>query len=158
MAIKTYDTISFREKFMQAGQQLESLLQPGFDRFFIVRVEDMIRLMKLPVPPNRATSHTIIYLTGGEAIMRIGSQTYRIFKEECLVVPAGQVFSFDNVDLNTGYLLGFQDDFLLGRMALREGLQAFDFLRVWGNPCIRPDAQAAGHMQALFSRLFYHAY
>lgn len=97
--IKTYNTESFKDAFMEPGQQLNALLKTDFGKFFIVRVEDMFRLMKLPVPLTRATTHTLIYLTAGEAIMSIGSETYSIHQDECLVVPAGQVFSFGNPDV-----------------------------------------------------------
>lgn len=60
---------------------------------------------RVPVPPTRATRHSILYLTEGEAIMTIGSETYTICKNECLIVPAGQVYSFANPDINKGHLL-----------------------------------------------------
>ena len=87
--IKTYNSESYRTNFIKPGEQLNAIMKPDSDKFFIVRVEELIRLMKLPVPPARTNTHTIIYLTEGEAIMRIGSETYRIMKDECLVVAAG---------------------------------------------------------------------
>lgn len=83
---------------MKPEQKLNDILKSDFGIFFITRVEDMIRLIRLPVPPTRATTHTFIYLTEGEAVMSIGSEAYTIYKDECLVVPAGQVFSFNNLD------------------------------------------------------------
>ena len=151
--IKTYDTESFRDRFMKPEQQVEDLLKTDFGKFFIVKVEDLIRLMKLPVPPTRALTHTLIYLTEGEAIMRIGSEKYTILKDECLIVPAGQVFSFDNIDINTGYLCNFHDDLIVGKFGKNELLQDFEFLRVWGNPKITLDSQTSGFIYNLFTRI-----
>ncbi len=152
--IKTYTPSAFRARYMQAGQVIEAMLKPGIDRFFIVRVEDMIRQIKLPVPPNRAETHTLIFLTEGNAIMRIGSERYQIFKGECLVVPAGQIFSFDNVDLNHGFLCNFHSDFLIGAFVSPEKLSTFSFLHVWGNPLIRMKAAQVVFAEHILSRLF----
>ncbi|WP_337044118.1 AraC family transcriptional regulator [Emticicia sp. 17c] len=151
--IKTYNAETYRNRFIKSGNKTETVLKSGFDKFFIVRVEDMIRLMKLPVPPAKTLTHTFIYLTEGEAIMKIGSETYRIVKDECLVVAAGQVFSFDNLDINKGYLFNFHDDFIIGRLAKKDLLKDFEFLRVWGNPKITLGRQISGFVEQLLERL-----
>lgn len=132
---------------------MNAILKPDSDKFFIVRVENLIRLMKLPVPPARTDTHTLIYLTEGEAIMRIGSETYRITPHECLVVAAGQVFSFDNVDMNKGYLINFHDDVIIGKLIRDDLLKDFEFLRVWGNPKISLGIQTSGFVRQLSERI-----
>lgn len=151
--IKTYNAESYRNSFIQDGAQLDAILKTERDKFFIVKVEELIRLMKLPVPPARTNTHSVIYLTEGEAIMRIGSETYRIVKDECLIVAAGQVFSFDNVDINKGYLLSFHDDIMIGKLAKNDLLKDFEFLRIWGNPKIELDAQTSGFVRQLSERI-----
>lgn len=151
--IKTYNAESYRSNFIQNGEQLDAILKTEHNQFFIVRVEDLIRLMKLPVPPARTNTHTFIYLTSGEAIMRIGSETYKIVKDECLVVAAGQVFSFDNVDINKGYLFNFHEDLMIGNLAKNDLLKDFEFLKVWGNPKISFDVQTSGFVRQLLERI-----
>jgi AraC-like DNA-binding protein/mannose-6-phosphate isomerase-like protein (cupin superfamily) len=151
--IKTYDAESYQSNFIKSGAQLDAILKSQRDTFFIVRVEELIRLMKLPVPPARTNTHSFIYLTEGEAIMRIGSETYKIVKDECLVVAAGQVFSFDNVDINKGYLFSFHDDVMIGKLAKNDLLKDFEFLRVWGNPKIGLDEQTSGFVRQLLERM-----
>lgn len=129
--IKTYDTKSFRERIIEPEEKANKLLKTDFNKFFIVKVEDLIRLIKLPVPPTRAATHTLIFLTAGEAIMTIASETCKIHKDECLVVPAGQVFSFDNLDINKGYLCNFHNDIIIGKFGKTELLKDFEFLNVW---------------------------
>lgn len=129
---------------------MDAIMKQDSDKFFVVRVEELIRLMKLPVPPARTNTHTLIYLTQGEAIMRIGSETYRIMKDECLIVAAGQVFSFDNVDMNKGYLINFHEDVIIGKFDL---LKDFKFLRVWGNPKISLGTQTSVFVRQLAERL-----
>jgi AraC family transcriptional regulator, transcriptional activator of pobA len=152
--IKTHSTETFRDKYIEPEQKLNELLKNDFGKFFIVRVEDMIRLIKLPVPPTRATTHTLIYLTDGEAVMTIGSATFKIFKNECLVVPAGQVFSFDNLDINKGFLCNFHNDIIIGKFGKNELLKDFEFLNIWGNPRIRLDIDTSKFVEQLLNRIF----
>jgi AraC family transcriptional activator of pobA len=151
--IKTYDTAHFREHFIEPETRLADLMKAGFGRFFIVRVEQMLKLIKLPVPPVRATSHTLIYLTEGEGNMTIGSENYQIRAHECLVVPAGQVFSFDKRDVNKGYLCNFHNDMIVGKFGKNELLKDFGFLHVWGDPQITLDAEVSGFVNSLFERI-----
>jgi AraC family transcriptional regulator, transcriptional activator of pobA len=151
--IKTHNTVSFRERYMYPEQELDLLLKPQFGKFFIVKVEEMIRLIKLPVPPTRATGHSLIYLTAGEANMTIGSETYKIFKDECLVVPAGQVYAFASLDINKGYLCHFQNDMISSRFGRQELIRDMEFLQVWSNPRISLDKQSSGFVAMLFKRL-----
>ena len=139
---------------MKPEQQLERLLKADYGKFFVVRVEEMISLIKLPVPPVRSTIHILIYLTQGEAIMTIGSETFTIPKNECLIVPAGQVFSFSNHDINKGYLCGFHDDFIIGKFGKNDLLKTFEFLNVWGNPNIKFDEQHSNFVMQLLMRIY----
>lgn len=151
--IKTYQAEAFRQVHMKPEKKLDDMLKAGFAKFFITRVEDLIRLMKLPVPPARVVNHTFIYLTSGEAVMTIGSETYTIFKDECLFVPAGQVFSFNNIDVNEGYLCNFHNDFIIGKFGKSDLLKTFEFLNVWGNPLVKLDKQTSGYVLQLMKRM-----
>lgn len=152
--IKTHDTASFRHKYMMPGQAVDDLLKVDFGKFFIVKVEDMIRQIKLPVPPNRATTHTLIYLTSGDANMDIGSSSFTIHKDECLIVPAGQVFAFSKLDTNTGFLCNFHNDILISKYANGDLLQDFEFLSVYGNPHIRLGSQTSKQVLLLLQRIY----
>jgi AraC-like DNA-binding protein len=131
-------------------------LKGDFTQFFIVRVEDMYRLVQGPVPASRSSGHTFIYITEGEAVMKIGSKEYRTRRGELLMVPAGQVFSFGNGDVNKGYLCHFSED-MLSRVCGNSGLlKDFGFLSSWGYPYhIRADKQSAEFLLQLFKRLFF---
>jgi AraC family transcriptional regulator, transcriptional activator of pobA len=152
--IKTHNTEAFREEYIKPEIDHKQMLKADFGKFFLVKVEDLIRLIKLPVPPSRATTHSFIYLTEGEANMTIGSQSYKIFKDECLIVPAGQVYSFAKHDINKGFLCNFHNDFIIGKFGKNELLKEFEFLNVWGNPTIKLDEQTSGFVRALFMRIF----
>lgn len=151
--IKSYSGATFRDSYIQAGLQADTILKTDFVRFFVVRIEEMSRLMRLPVPPTRINNHTLAYLTDGEAIMSVGSETYKIGPNEGLVVPAGQAFSFDKVDVNRGFICNFHPDFIVGRFGTVELLNDFEFLRVWGNPRLRFDNPTAEFVTQLFNRI-----
>ncbi len=143
--IYTYDSSdAFTQKFMP-GITATRMIKPDADWFFIVRVEEMYKLVTRQVPASRSIHHTCIYLTSGTATMKIGSDQYRISKGELLFVPAGQVFSFGPGDVNRGYLLGFHPDMLTRSADKKAALHRFTFLQVWGYPKIQaaPDTSRA---------------
>jgi AraC family transcriptional regulator, transcriptional activator of pobA len=150
--IPTFSTETFRQQFMMPGEALNDLLKSDYGSFFITRVENMLRLIRLPLPPTRATTHSLIYLTEGEAIMTIGSETYRIHQDEMFVVAAGQIFSFGNYDVNKGYLINFHADFCLGPVTQPEGLKTMEMFSVWGNPVVKLGSLSP-FVAALFRRL-----
>jgi len=150
-SISVHDPSSFTDTYMQPRQELEALLQHDFNRFFIVPLQDMYRLVHRPVPASRATTHTCIYLTEGESEMKIGSEIYRIGREELLFVPAGQVFSFRHAqDINKGFICVFHEDMLFNRQRQAD---AFEFLKIWGQPRVTLDAPTAQLVLPLFTRL-----
>ncbi len=151
--ISVYHPGSFTARFMQPRKELDDILKPDFEKFFIVRVEEMYRLVTQAIPASRSTNHSCLFITGGEASMKIGSELYTIQKNEMLFVPAGQVFSFKSGEVNKGYLCNFHTDILTGKYNTQEPLKAFDFLRVWGNPQVRLDNQTARFVLHLFKRL-----
>ncbi len=152
--IPLHDVRSFTSRFMPSGE-LDSMLREGFGKFFIVKVENMYRLVKGPVPPSRSTTHSCIYLTQGEATMNIGSRVYTIGKDEMLFVPAGQVFSFRESDVNKGYLCNFHSDMLAGKFGGSDLLREFEFLRIWGNPKLRLDRSTSLFVRHIFSRMLF---
>lgn len=153
--IKVYDSHGFTQRYM-ASPELGQLLKGDLRQFFIVRVEEMYRLVQESVPASRSTGHTFIYITEGEAVMNIGSRRYKTRRGELLMVPAGQVFSFGNGDVNKGYLCHFSEDLLSGVCGNSGPLKDFGFLSSWGYPYhIRTDRQSAQFILQLFSRLFF---
>jgi AraC family transcriptional regulator, transcriptional activator of pobA len=150
--ITIYNAKDFTSKFMPS-KELEAQLKGDLMRFLLVRVEDMYRHVTKPVPASRSLNHSFLFVTDGIANMKVGSEAYSIGKGEVLFVPAGQVYSFGEKDQNKGYICHFSDEMLLGKYGNNELLKEFEFLRVWGNPCIRLDEQGARYAVQLFDRL-----
>jgi AraC-like DNA-binding protein len=150
--IQVYNPAAFTARFMPS-RALQALLKGDFNKFLIVRVEEMYRHVTRPVPATRATIHICLYLTEGEATMKIGSEQHTIHRHEMLVVPAGQVFSFGEKDVNKGYICFFHGDMLVGKYGKLSLLKEFEFLQVWGNPRLQLDKQTARFVLHLFKRL-----
>lgn len=150
--IKLYDTKSFTRKFMPSDE-LKNIVRVEEHKFFITKIEEMYQLVKHNVPASRSTVHFVLYLAEGEAEMKIGSETYKIKKDEMLFVPAGQVFSFRTGDVNKGYICGLHNDMLIGTFGKTDPLKEFEFLRVWGNPVVSLDARTSGFIHHILKRL-----
>lgn len=150
--VVTHDAPSFLNRHMQPPPA--DMLKNDFGRFFIVKVQDMIKLMKLPVPPTKSVAHTCIYLTEGKAQLSVSNHTYTIKKNDLLFVPAGSIFSFDRHDLNKGYLLHFKNDFLFSKPGKNTAHRSFEFLQAWGNPYISLDLATSLAVLHICKRLY----
>lgn len=151
--MRTYQANGFKEKYIQSGLDTDLFLGLGFGQFFMVKVEEMLALMKLPVPPVRVNTHSFIFLTEGVANMSIGIESYTIAQNEGLFVPAGQVFSFDGQDINRGYFCNFSVDFLI-EFGQNGHFGHFDFLNAWGHPKVIIDQKTAQYSLQLLKRMY----
>ena len=154
--IKTYTTEAFHSNFIQQ-QKLSEILKSGNEKFFIAREEVLIHKMKFPIRSIRMASHALMYITSGSAEMIIGSSTYKIYEDECWIVPAGQIFSIGNVDVNsaTGFLCGFSNDIGFGNRIKLNLPKEFEFLNIWGNHHFVLGKQISEFIKPLFERLFF---
>jgi AraC family transcriptional activator of pobA len=154
--VKVYKTAAaFTKKFMPS-EELQLLFKGDLNKFFIVPVQDMHRHVHRPVPPSRTTNYTFIFLTEGEAYMKIGSGEYTIYQNEMLFVPAGQIFSFEehNADtFNKGYLCSFHQDLLTLKSNNKDLLNDFEFFKVWGNPCIKLNTETSSYVLNILKRI-----
>ncbi|WP_022824640.1 helix-turn-helix domain-containing protein [Hymenobacter norwichensis] len=151
--IVTYHTSSFLEQFMQDPAAFKKLRMEGSEWFFIVAIEQMYQEFRQAIPPSRATAHSLLYLTSGVARMRIGNEQYTIRQHELLLVRAGQLYSFEPGDENTGFLIHFRHDMLLAKLNATDVPLAFEFLEFWGRPFIALDAETAGFVEGVLQRL-----
>ncbi|MCK8495335.1 AraC family transcriptional regulator [Spirosoma sp. RP8] len=154
--VNSFSGESFLERYVQPGSPTNWVLNADVSRFFIVPLEAMSQRMTLPIPPTRITNHLMLFLEEGQALMQVGSQAYQIRPHQCLFVPAGQVFSFDQVEPNRGYLCNFHNDFIIDRFARPDFLNELEFLQVWGNPHVRVDGSTSQFVTHLLSRLLHH--
>ena len=150
--IKLYDPRAFTGKYMPSDT-LKNIIRIEEHKFFITRIEEMYQLVKHNVPASRSTIHSVLYLTEGEAVMKIGSEVYKIKQDEMLFVPAGQVFSFSTGDVNKGYICGLHNDMLVGAFGKTDTLKQFEFLSVWGNPVVSFDRQSSDFIHHILKRL-----
>lgn len=89
--IKTYSTTGFREKFLGEDNPIHLLFKSNSDHFFCLEIEEIMQ-MQHPVPPCKHSCHTLIFISSGQHVMKLGYQEYTTTDNEIIVVPAGQIF------------------------------------------------------------------
>jgi len=151
--VKTYESKGFRERFLGEDNPMHLLFKSNSDHFFCLKMEEIMQL-RYPVPPSKHSCHTLLFITSGEHIMKVGYEEYRTVSHEIIMVPAGQVFSIDNVNItHTGYICQFHPDILIGKYGNREMINDFDFLKISGNPKISLAQEDVKSITAILSRL-----
>ena len=156
--IKTLEPNEFLESFMKFGSKRNDIFKQGYEDFYIANLQDLTEISQPPVPPVRAKTHSLLFLTSGVLAMKIGFHPIKIHKNECIIIPAGRVFShsvenFREGQKGEGFICGFSDDFLIGQIGSRELLQSFDFLTLWNNPIIKLKKQSAKYLVQSFHRV-----
>ncbi|KAF2514246.1 helix-turn-helix domain-containing protein [Flavobacterium foetidum] len=134
--VETYSPSGFREKFLGEYNPIHLLFKSNSDHFFCLEIEEIMQ-MQHPVPPSKHSCHTLIFIASGQHVMKLGHQEYITRDNEMIMVPAGQIFSLENVNnIHKGYICQFHPDILIRKYGSRELLNEFDFLKISGNPKI----------------------
>lgn len=143
----------FREQFLGKENPMHLLFKSNSDHFFCLKMEELMQL-KYAVPPCKHSCHTLMFITSGENIMKIGYEEYITIKNEIIVVPAGQIFSVENINTkHTGYICQFHPDLLIRKYGSRELLNEFDFLKISGNPKISLAEEDVEAVTSILNRL-----
>jgi len=151
--VKTYEAKGFREKFLGEENPMHLLFKSNSDHFFCLKMEEMMQL-QFPVPPSKHSCHTLLFVTSGTHVMKVGYKEYQTVSNEIIMVPAGQIFSIENVNsTHTGYICQFHPDILIGKYGNREMINDFDFLKISGNPKISLAEEDVKSITAILSRL-----
>jgi AraC-like DNA-binding protein len=125
------------------------------DSFYIRKPEEgQHHLSKTQMQPARASVNCFFFLTDGKVVVDIGVDNYVILKNECVIIPAGQIFTIQSYEHCKGYMGGFHNDFLLAGLVGNNFLKRFDFLSMWGNYKIKLSNEEANRIIAVFQRLF----
>lgn len=156
-AITSYTNASFRAAYVQPALEVAAGLKLNSGQFFLLRLEEVVRVLKLPVRPSRSTNHALVFLLAGEATLQVGAASYSIGPRDCLFVAAGQAFTVSPVvPVGTqGYLCNFHPDFLAG-LPLPTGPGEQEFLQAWGNPLVRLDEPTAAYVAHILARMQHH--
>ncbi|MDR1347111.1 MAG: AraC family transcriptional regulator [Prevotellaceae bacterium] len=137
------------------NEEIRHVSMQKLDSFYIRKPEESQHHSSRPhMHPVRAAVHCFFFLTDGEVVVDIGVDNYVIRKNECVIIPEGQIFNIKSYRQCKGYMGGFHNDFLLAGLVGNKFLKRFDFLSLWGNHRIILPDEEAGCITAIFNRLF----
>lgn len=126
---------------------------PANSEYFAIRYVEMKgRKVDSPTPPIRSEAHCFFFITGGEALISIGDETHYFRPGECAAIPAGQIFAIRYFDNFTGYMGGFNTEFLNSGNGGNPVL-SFRILRQWGNNKVRFDTGHYPHICHVLERI-----
>ena len=138
-----------------SGDEIRHVSMHKVDSFYIRKPEESKHHSHgMQMPPVRAALHCFFYLTDGEATVDVGRNNYRIHKNECVIIPEGQIFTVKSHEKCKGYMGGFHNEFLLAGSVGNNFLKRFDFLTVWGNNKIAFNNIEAQYITSILERIF----
>lgn len=153
--IETYDSKAFRDKYFNASPELDKLFEQCAEDFFCLRIEDVSENVLKPILPSREESHTIIYVTEGSYLTRIGFEEYTIETDQIVILQAGAVFSTPQISSKVkGFACHFHPDILIGKFGNHTLITDFEFLNVGNHPIINVKSPSKPAIRNLFERLY----
>jgi AraC family transcriptional activator of pobA len=153
--INIYGTRAFTSKFMPLVEQNNSI-RYDYDRFLIMRIEEMYPHVAHRVPPARSLNDIILFINAGEAQMNIGTECYVAVKNTLLYIPSGQIFSFepyDNSKYTNGFLITFSKDVLPADQDNTGIFTASGLLNFSGSPFISVEEESFSFATQLLERI-----
>jgi len=142
-----------QHKMPAAMTDLFSKIPTDVEYFAVRRIQMKGVKVELPAPLIRSSIHCFVFIIQGEAIITIGDESYCFKENECVAIPAGQVFSVRYFDNCTGYMGGFNDEYLNCNNDGKNILQSFSVLRRWGTNKVYFDTEHAKYIKEIFERL-----
>ena len=151
--VKTYGAKGFREKFLGLENPMHQLFKSNSEHFFCLKMEEMMQL-QYPVPPSKHNCHTLLFITHGTHLIKIGFEEFQTNPNEIIVVPAGQIFSIEHIKTkHIGFICQFHPDILIGKYGNSEMINDFGFLKIGGTPKITVLEKNAPFIFNLLNRL-----
>lgn len=111
------------------------------------------RKVEMPTPPIRSVIHCFVFITEGEALITIGEESYYFKPGECAAIPAGQAFAVRYFDNCTGYMGGFNTEYLNNSDG-KNIIQSYSILRRWGAHKVQFDHTQVKYIESLFESLY----
>jgi AraC-like DNA-binding protein len=157
--IPTFDPDKLKLKLLSTGvAYFNSYTAPVSEIFHINRVEDYIRLIKVPtetdVHPFRLTVFNFIFLTNGNSVRSKGLNTYDFGKNTFFFLPAYEITTHEFISEDAeGYYCHFGLDLLTSDYKLKDLLSDFPFLNFNCYPLVTIGEEAKELVLPLLKRL-----
>lgn len=115
--------------------------------FYIHGLSDDTYELKMPLPPHRQSTHSLLFVLEGSLIASSGFDDYTLYQNSMIVIPAGQVssLSFMSDDIK-GFYLHFTNSYL----SQQEDL---DFSEWLIKPIVKFDKTETDHLLLLLKRM-----
>lgn len=154
--INVYGTSAFTSRFMPSTILYQDSISQDYDRFLIMRIEDMYPHIKYNVPPSRSLNDVILFISDGIAHMNIGSKSYTALKGSILYIPSGQIFSFEKYNSNKftkGFLVTLSKDILTGKLSLNNNSNELNIQDFFRSNLIKLDEESFDFAEQLLERI-----
>ena len=109
--------------------------------------------MSCPTPPIRSANHNFMFLMKGEVLIETESVQQLVGANECIIIPAGNLFSIRYFKDCFGYMGSFSTDFLCTSPAVAGIYKGIAFVQAGGSRITRFDHSRSGFVEMLLERI-----
>ncbi len=109
--------------------------------------------MSCPTPPIRSANHNFMFLIKGEVLVETESVQQLVGANECIIIPAGNLFSIRYFKDCFGYMGSFSTDFLCTSPVVAGIYKGIAFVQAGGSRITRFDHSRSGFVEMLLERI-----
>ena len=106
-----------------------------------------------PTPPMRSGNHNFLFLVKGEVLIETDSVQQLVGANECIIIPAGNLFSIRYFKDCFGYMGSFSTDFLCTSPVVAGIYKGIAFVQAGGSRITRFDHSRSGFVEMLLERI-----
>lgn len=127
----------------------------GDSDYSCIRVEEFLPKLKIPVPPIKENSVSVIYITEGNLNIKVGYSDYSIGRSELLIIQPFKPFSFEKESSNAkGVILHIKTDGMIGTMGSHSLIFNLDILETWSRSKYIIDKLLSRFIESIFERIY----
>ena len=109
--------------------------------------------MSCPTPPISSANHNFMFLIKGEVLVETESMQQLVGANECIIIPAGNLFSIRYFKDCLGYMGSFSTDFLCTSPVVAGIYKGIAFVQAGGSRITRFDHSRSGFVEMLLERI-----
>ncbi|WP_162845402.1 helix-turn-helix domain-containing protein [Labilibaculum antarcticum] len=127
----------------------------GVRDYSCIRVEEFLPNLKIPVPPIKENSVSLIYITEGVLNIKVGYSDYTICQSELLIIQPFKPYSIEKESSNAkGIILQITADGMIGTMGSHSLIFNLDILETWSRSKYSIDKKLSHFIENIFERIY----
>ena len=120
----------FRQQFIHSDGARDLFVPANSFSFFTLKLEELLSVAKLPMPPVKEKNHILIFVTQGSLELNIATEFFAVAENKLVVIPLSTAYSLHTLtDTLRGFVCHFNADVIQNKFVNFIATNEFEFLQ-----------------------------